>query len=411
MAFSFLKKLFIGEQVTASPNTVLFISLIWIVIVSLLLFWGINQGGLLPGYSQAEIEAINTTSQLPHILKDFLYYPFYLAVYLLRFILEDGVLAARIVSGLSGLLATFSLFYLLRQYASFLLSLAGASFFIFNSWLLSLARIGEHEMSFLALSLGFLAMLMAIRHHLNSFYWKLGFIILGILNLFLPLMPWLILGLAFLIWWRRERYKAYYDVYLMAIGGGLFCLILGIMIWSGFYQAERATLWILWGIPNGALNLPDILSNLGSTFKSLVWQAPNHPAVWLGRLAFLDIFLAVMMPFGIWNLRQRRRVRFLFYGILALGLIASLNQGILTPGLYLLLPVSIFLAVMGIDYLLKSWREYFPINPLARALEVLILIAFINLSFFYQINKYFIAWKQNPETQEIYCYKKEGEIC
>ena len=408
MALTFLKRLLIQPHSPIPQKWLKAIYIGWLAIVGLILMWGLGQNGLFEGYSQAEGDVLATTSNLPNPLEDFLYYPYHLAVYLGRLVMSNGILVARIVSLMSALVACICFLYLLRRRLGIITSLIGATLFIFNSWIIHLAKVGTAEMSAIALGLALLSCLILIKRNPHDFKLKILIAILVALNWFTPLMPWVIMGLLAVMFYRSRMFNSYLKLSFKWSLAAL-CLMLVILMAISFTK-DQESVFIAWGIPDNLQGLNSILGNFGQTLKAFVWQATYNPTYWLARLPFLDVFAAAMLPFGIYVIFQKKyalEAKFLLYAPVALIIIASLNQGILTPGLSLILPLLIMLAVAGVNEMMDYWRRLFPKNSLAKILGVVIILGLVNMSLFYQIRKYFVAFRLHPQTQQIYNLPKE----
>ena len=379
-------------------------------VLVLVLSYGLMPGQILPGHSPAEGEVLKITSSFPNLFENFLYWPYYLLVYLLRFIISDGILAARIISNLAALLATASFLLILRRKFGILFSLVSASLFILNSWVLQLARSGTGEMAALAIVFALATALIFIKNYAHSFRLKVVALGAAITSWFMPLAPWLITALFIHIFYRQRVLKKLLSTRLkLSLAISFITLIILAFI---SFSHEQQDIFIAWGIPENIEGLKQILNNFINTLKSIVWQAPDNPERWLGRLPFLDIFAAAMIPFGFYFVYKQSfgiKQAYLIFTSLGFLIIATLNQGIKTPGIELLLPLIIFVVIGGLHEFLDYWKKIFPLNPLARFLSILIIIVLINMSLFYQVKRYFFAWSQQPQTQEIYNLKSQKD--
>ena len=66
--------------------------------------------------------------------------------------------------------------------------------------------------------------------------------------------------------------------------------------------------------------------------------------------------------------------------------------------LVIMLPVIYILASLGISYMIVSWLEVFPRNPLARYVGIGIVCAVVGLTCIYHLDRYFVAWPNSPDT-------------
>ncbi len=367
-------------------------------------------GQILPGHSPAEGEVLKITSSFPNLFEHFLYWPYYLLVYLLQFVVEDGILAARIVSNAAALVASGLFLLVLRRRFGVLVSLVGTSFFALNSWILQLARSGTPEMTGLVLILGLVTALFFMKGYGHSFKLKIAALITAIMSWFTPLAPWFITILFIHIFYRHKVLQKLLSSRLKLSLIGSFLALMALMLMS--FDVEQQNIFVSWGIPESIEGFKQILNNSLDILKGIVWQAPYNPDHWLGRLPFLDIFTAAMIPFGLYfAYKQKSTMNKAYLGFMALGflIIAGLNQGIKTPGIELLLPLIILIVIGGLHEFLDYWKKIFPLNPLARFMSILIVVVLINMSLFYQLKKYFSAWSQHPQTQQIYNLKSQKD--
>lgn len=384
----------------------IFVYIFYFLILSGVLIYGIGIGQTLPGYSQAEAEVLKTTSSFPDVFENFLYWPYYLGVYLLRFIVSDGVLAARLVSALSALIASVSFLIILRHKFDPFISLAGVSLFALNSWVLQLARIGTGEMSGLAFLFVLATTLIVMNRFSHDFRIKLLALICAILSWFTPLAPWLITGLFIHIFYRHRVLARFLSLRLKWSLIITFITLCCLMFLS--YGVNQQNVFLSWGIPENIESFQSVLMNFWQSLVAIFWKAPENPSHWLSNLPFLDIFAASMISFGVYagySQRSKINYRYLICCILGLLAIASFNQGLKTVGINLILPIIILAVTAGLHEFIDYWRKIFPLNPLAKILNITLILILMSLSLFYQVNRYFVAWSQSPQTQEIYNLK------
>ena len=383
----------------------------WFIILSVLLFWGLDYGGLLAGHSPEEQTVLDITANFPNILENFIYWPYYLLVYLLRFLADDGILVIRMLNGIFMLIASGSLLFLLRKLnLSLRLSLLVASLFVCNSWILQLARLGTPHIQILTSILLFLVLMSLFRSGIRNRWIKIGLLAVAFWNWFNPLMVW---GLGFIaakLYCNRKSLKRYFGIKFIASLIVLAAILFILLIAS--WNTNLDNLFLSLGLPDQLPNINNVLNNFWQSLKAIVWQAPHYPQWWLAQLPVLGVFTASMLPFGAYTLLTKKillpyKALMLCFGILLIFL--SLNQGIQTQGSILFLLFIILLTALGINQFNNHWRQYFPFNPLARYIGITILSALICLSLFYQLQRYYIAWSHNPQTREIYHLKPTAD--
>ena len=379
---------------------------VYLLVLVLVFSYGLAPGQILPGYSEAEREVLEITSSLPSIVENFLHWPYYMAVYLLRFIVSDGVLAARIISLVAAAAVSAMFLYVLRRRFGLVISLAGVSFFALNSWILQLARSGTAQMTTLASVFLLICALILIQEKAHIFKLKLLALTAAIASWFTPLAPWLITALFIHIFYKHEVLKRILSLRLkfsLIASSVILCILMFLA-----FRHDQHGIFVAWGIPESINSLGEIVDNLLITLKAFIWQAPYNPQYWLVRLPFLDIFTAAMLPFGFYAVYQRPlglRQRYLTFAALGLLFFVAINQGLQTSGIELILPLIIFVAIAGLNEFLNYWKRVFPLNPLAKVASVVIIFALVNMSLFYQVKRYFVAWSNHPQTQQIYNLK------
>ena len=372
--------------------------------------YGIKAGQLLPGYSPAEIETAQVTASWSSPLENFLYWPYHSLVFLLRLAVADGVLAARLVSGLFALTAISAFLVLLRRRFGVFVSLAGVSLLAYNSWFLQLARSGTPEISSLAGVLLFLALLTIIPKKSRSWPYKLGGLIVASLAWFTPLVPWLIIAVVLHISYRQRLMRRYLSPRLKLTLISFMGVLIALTAFA--FIRDQSTIANLTGIPNRLPAMEAIVDNFSQTLQSLFWRAPDNPQQWLANFPLLDVFAAALLPFGVyafWRDRRQTAFKYCLFGLLGLLIIASFNRGLITPGLVLIFSLIIATAAAGLHELLENWKRLFPQNPLARLVGLNVLLVLAAISVFYQVDRYFIAWANNPETRRIYSLEIQSD--
>jgi hypothetical protein len=68
--------------------------------------------------------------------------------------------------------------------------------------------------------------------------------------------------------------------------------------------------------------------------------------------------------------------------------------------LSIMFPIIMLIAIGGIVDILQRWLGSFPRNPVARSIGVCLLVAAIGFTSFYHLQRYFVAWGNNPAAIE-----------
>jgi hypothetical protein len=164
------------------------------------------------------------------------------------------------------------------------------------------------------------------------------------------------------------------------------------------YQQPRFILDIM-AIPKVIVPL-EIAKRLVLVPIELFVRGPSN-TYWLARLPIMDLFTGAMFVVGFYNYYLRfklPRTKFLLWisSILIL-LIAVLSIPTIT-----ILPIVYIVITGGITLLLQQWFTVFPKNPLARNTGFIIMLIAILVSSWFQVSRYFIAWRYSNVTQQAY---------
>jgi succinate dehydrogenase/fumarate reductase cytochrome b subunit len=175
------------------------------------------------------------------------------------------------------------------------------------------------------------------------------------------------------------------------------------MGWAILKDANVAKTLLL--IPASWPSVQGFAKSFAWSVSALLYKAQQHNAYILGRLPILELaqsMLAIIGVYAIWN-KARKEI----YGLISLILIsvvlAALNKNVIL--LTLALPSILIFASAGLRYLYMRWRKIFPLNPLPRALAIILVIALVCAHMAYGIRYALIAWPHNPDTRNTYQIK------
>ena len=133
-------------------------------------------------------------------------------------------------------------------------------------------------------------------------------------------------------------------------------------------------------------------------------MAQPFPELYVGSLALLDIFSVAMVFLGIYHfvkyMPKRRKVSFAFL-VIVLAFVVPLSTIYQIP-MTAYIPIIYILIASGVYELLRQWFSYFPRNPIARNSAVVIVAILIGLATLYNLQRFYIAWPNAPETKAVY---------
>ncbi len=323
--------------------------------------------------------------------------PYYLVARFMDIFVGE-LTSLRVTSAMFGFATAASLAYVLRQWFTDRIAVAGTLIIVTSSWFLSFSRIGAP----FVMGAFWLAALLALGTW-RTFTRKplltdsLIAVTAG-LSLYTPRYAWLI-SLGFIVLALR-RYREFFIIprshqWFLPV---IFAIPVVPLVYAAFTN-QSAIDPIL-----GIVPLPDsslqYIRNVYSSVNQLFFRGLSQPGQSLGRLPLLDIFSVVMAALGVYyyerHIRLRRSQILFTIGTLALFLVC------LTPfavgKLALLFPIVMLFSVGGIVELLKRWLDSFPRNPIARSVGVCCIVVAIGFTSFYHLQKYFVAWAGNPDT-------------
>jgi hypothetical protein len=228
-------------------------------------------------------------------------------------------------------------------------------------------------------------------------------VIVTALSLYIPSLIWLVLAGAIFSHRRlrllpKELGQAYFLVTLLL--GLVLILPLLIAIANEPHLAKTLVLW-----PAHWQTLLNTLKSIIWSGLALFWRMPYHIPTIIGRLPILNATQIVLIVFGLYVMWVKARTE--LYGLLALLAFAILGAGI-DHNLMLLtlaLPVLGILAAAGLRYLYIEWRSVFPVNPIPRALAILLMIVLVSLSVLLGGRYVLAAWPHTVATRQTYVIK------
>lgn len=348
--------------------------------------------------SAPEVEALTTSNTLRGIASNPLNAPFKIVQYILLSLNSSSIYFLRLASVLFGL-ATVWLFYALsKHWFSPLIAWLGTSMFATSTLYLHHARLITPA---ILLPLSLLALLWSIWSMNNGKQSSVRlalFLTIFAVALYIPGVVWFVLLIIALQ--RRHIISSLKKIsWTYLILGGIVGSIFIIPLVRAF--ALNTSLVSEWLALPSILNLKDLAINFVSVPLALTVQSPFNPAFNLGRLPIIDVLTLALIILGAYAFI----IRFNLTRTRALMLTSIISWLLITMGetnFAVLLPLVYLLAAGGIMFLLQQWYSVFPKNPIARNLGLILVVAVVGISIFYNLDRYFIAWQHNPATVEAF---------
>lgn len=355
-------------------------------------------GSLTGGLSQGELKQQAFSSSWHHISHDPLNAPLTALQWIfLTIFSHHGATVTRLASICFGALSLAAFAYVIRRWYGVRAAIFGTILFACSSWFLHVSRSGSIDVIYLwAVPTLLAAQIIWERHGDRAWVSWLSVITIGLL-LYIPGMVWLVVlsfGLhpeQLLNSWRHSR-----KWWQWLILTSLLLLLIAPLVITFIRTPALAQTWA--GLPKEFATPSNIGHGLLHSFSFLGYRGPIDPALWLDRLAVLDMFGVVMALLGV-----------IFYArhILAprtrqlagLWIVAAVFFALGGPVLYsLLVPIAYLIITAGIGYLLHEWLHVFPRNPLARTAAYGLLSLVVAVSCLYNLRAYFVAWPHSPAT-------------
>lgn len=377
-------------------------SIVGVIIISGILLFQI--GSLLPGISQPELTSVQTvqarTLGAREILTENpLYLPHQAGLYALEKLGFTGVGAIRAIGAVFGILASASLYSILKHWHTRRIALLGTALFASSSWLLHMSRLAIPEVSYLLLPV-FIMLGTWLERGKWPFITISGLMIGGISLLYLPGLVWLIVPAV--IWQRKrlaERLGEISKTWLILLSMGCLVLILP-LLYSLVMHPSLVKTWL--GLTQDFPGVLEFAKNLAKVPLTVFIRSEGNPVISLGHLPLLDIVTSGLIFLGAyWYFFQRKldRSKLILAALLFTSVLIALNTTFFST---LLQPFLYLLAAAGITLLLQQWFTVFPRNPLARGVGIVLVVIMLALTGFYHLQHYFIAWPNAPETKQAF---------
>lgn len=359
-------------------------------------------GSMTAGFSKDEIAALQGVGSLKAIAENPMFLPFKLGEYILIKLNFDLPILVRSVSAVIGFFCVWGFYLLMKRWHTRRVAILGTLMFLSSSWFLATARSATPLILYVfnVLSVIFIGALVYQKKAS-----KTSLLLAAVCSALLVYSPGLIWLLLIGIIWQFKGIISLLKqnpVWLWLTAAIIFTILLLPAVYA-VYLNPSYILKIL-AIPETLLPL-EMAKRLLLVPSQLFIHGPAE-AYWLARLPFLDLFSGAMFAVGFYSYYLRfklRRTRFLLWiSIVLILLVALVNLPVTV-----FLPITYIVIASGITLLMQQWLTVFPRNPLARNTGIALVVIAVLASSWFQINRYFIAWRYNKTTQAIYQHKLE----
>lgn len=385
-----------GLVVLAGAGAIVF--LLWLQIGSLV-------GGLSADEFALQQRVAHDEITVDWLLRNPLFLPYYLALFILQYTPFGGPTAIRSVGAVFGLAGALGFFYILHKWYSLRIALFGTALFATASWFLHSARYASPEASYLLLPL-LIAAVIGLQAKARSQWTVLLVVLFGFMAFYIPGIIWFLLPAIIL-----QRRTIALSLGLQSIWFNMLLALLSVIMLIPLAAMITLNLPDVAALHNalGLLGLPtslpdpfEFIRSVGHSLSDIFFYSTAGPLYSPGHLPWLDVCTSALVLAGAVQFARHRKLdRSKLIGIV--GLIGLLLASIGGPvGLVILLPFLYLLAAEGLKWLLDLWLSVFPRNPFARSFGVSVVIVLVAAVGIYQTSRYFLAWGQSPETHAVF---------
>src|SRR3990167_3748673 len=372
-------------------------------IVGLFIF---KLGSLTPGLSPSENAIKLSSSSVDAIWFNLVNAPYKLLEFAVIKIDASSILGLRLISVIFAIICVFLLYYLLKTWYSLSIVILTSVLFVTSAWFLHISRQATPE---ILLPLGVLIVLSFGTWFAKTTRPNLALVIGALLTSFLLYLPGFVIIVAIGGIWQRKtltsllsQTKLYTKLLLPVI------LMVGFspLVWMFAHNPETLKTYVGLPVSHGIV-LVDTALNLLRVPIRIYARGPLDWTLWLGQTALVGIFTAIMSAVGFYSYYQRRKLDIskALGGFLLIGSVLVALDGLVNFAL--LMPIIFFAAACGISFFLDQWLEVFPRNPVAKKTGIVIVAALVILTSLYNLDSYFTAWPNAPETKNAFSAQQQ----
>lgn len=364
---------------------------------------GYPTGLLIDGQNKYETATLIRISEVPDRVKDVVNTAYYLPAYGLGQAIDDNLTSARIVSAVYGILAAILLYALLKRWFSARTAIIGGALFITSAWVLAISHQAAPFVLLIFTPLLIFWALTRYLHEKKASFWALLVLAMSLaFAVYVPYMFWPTMAVLFVVSLNKDSRKVKVNTNGILISVLAFGILIAPLIASLYFNPEQ--LRELMGIPTQLPSISEYATRFIKQFTALFMFTDPLPEIFLFQKPLLNIFSVSMLVLGIYhfarNMPKRRSISIAVAIGIMLVLMPLQNNYLIVmaailPFIYILIP-------SGIHEIIHQWMEYFPRNPFARNAAVIVMVAVVGLSTVYNLQKFYVAWPNAPETKSSY---------
>jgi 4-amino-4-deoxy-L-arabinose transferase-like glycosyltransferase len=379
----------------------LLIGLGFLAIFSVLYIWRL--GTLVPGKSDAEIKAIESSKYFGNISDDPLYLPHKLVQFAAQSLGQNGDFWMRLCSVIFAIALLAFFYWNARQWFGKLTAIIGTLILAATPLVVISGRSASAEILLLyPLVVIAVSTWLNKTNRFNSLAWVIFMAILAI-AFYIPGLIWfLIISLAVNYKRLLEAFSKASKIALI-VGFVLFIILIAPLLFV--IGTHFSVLKELLLIPGSFPSVIDFFKNLVWSVLALTYKFPEHMPYILGKLPVLSVAQSVLALVGVYALwKKARKEIYSLVTLFCLGIFfTALNRDFLI--LLLCLPAVMIFAAAGLRFLFIKWMKIFPLNPIPRTLAIVLVFVLVVAHTAFGARYALIAWPQNLETRNTYMLK------
>lgn len=355
---------------------------------------------------QQNLELVRSNGLSPeYILRNPVFLPHSIALFILQLTPFDGLATMRAVSVIFGILGAFGFYYILKKWYSPRVAVLGSLLFVTSSWFLHTARFSDVSATYLLIPL-LIAAVVAIQSRARAPWMLLLVVAMGFGLLYVPGLFWFI-ALAVILQ-RKTIVKSVLlqPIWFRVVLGLIALLMLAPLVVTVVWPLPQTTglhngLTLL-GLPLGLPNPIEFAKEIVRTLSDIFVYSKAGALYGPGHLPWLDACTSILAVLGaIQFMKHIKLDRTKLLAVVgAVGLLLIAAEG--PVKIVFLLPFIYLLVVEGLKWLLDMWLGVFPRNPVARGFGVTFAVILVFAVSAYHLQKYFLAWGQSPETRQVF---------
>ena len=388
-----MRKLSLPRWIKRNPVHVFGLSVIMALATSLLLY-RINT--LHPGPNTYELVSIERLGVFNTIIKQPLDIFYYSLARLLSF-LFSSLTALRLSSAAFALITLLNFRFVIKYWLNTRTANIGTLVLASSFWFILIGRIGAP----FVMPAFWISTIMALTALLKyTKYPKLvttaAILSIGF-GLYTPLFLWLLLPtgiLAIREWGAKQILNKIGKIQLLIVLALIIHIIYSCII-------NPAVIRELLGYNSFNINPLNYIATVTKYISLITLRGVLDPSVNLGRLPLLDIMQLVMLCIGVSVLYPiNKSLKSYLLIVLPIVYILLISfSAVETTKLVALIPIIFIVIAAGLNEFIQLWLKSFPKNPIGRSIGVLMCVGLIAGSGYYNVNRYYTAWANNPEAQ------------